>query len=106
MNQATLSIKSEAEELMAIYLQELEKPFIREYRFHHVRNWLFDFAHPETKTAIEVDGWGHRTKQRMQEDNEKINTAQSMGWKVYRFTTTEITRGNVKPALQVLLSEI
>lgn len=98
-----INIKSEAEELMAIYLKELGHDFQREYKFHLDRNWLFDFANPETKTAIEVDGWGHRVKERFQSDLGKINTAQNLGWKVYRFTTKEITKGNIKPTLKELL---
>jgi len=36
--------------------QKLEE----EFRFHHVRKWRFDFAHTDSKVAIEIEGgiWG------------------------------------------------
>ena len=62
-----------------------------EFRFHKVRRWRFDFAIPELKIAIEIEGgsWtqGRHTRGAgFQGDMEKYNTAQLMGWKVLRYT--------------------
>jgi very-short-patch-repair endonuclease len=58
---------------------------VREHPFHPVRRWRFDFAWPEQKLALEVDGTGrHNTVAGMANDNEKINEAQIMGWTVIR----------------------
>ena len=62
-----------------------------EYRFHPVRRWRFDFAFPEHKIALEVEGgiWGggrHITPDGFYKDMEKYNTAACMGWRVLRVT--------------------
>ena len=62
-----------------------------EFRFHPVRRWRFDFAIPELKLAIEIEGgsWtqGRHTRGKgYQGDIEKYNTAQLMGWKILRYT--------------------
>lgn len=64
---------------------------VQEYRFHPDRLWRFDFAHPDTKTAIEVEGgmWGqgrHNRPQGYAEDCEKYNAAILHGWNVFRLT--------------------
>lgn len=66
-------------------------PFQSEYRFHPVRRFLFDIALPEHKIAIEYEGLNsdksrHTTKKGYTGDCEKYNLAQSMGWRVLRYT--------------------
>lgn len=67
---------------------------VKEYRFHEVRKWRFDYAFPDVKVAIEVDGavWtqGRHTRGAgYLGDMEKLNTAVSMGWLVLRITPDE-----------------
>lgn len=67
-----------------------------EVRFHPVRRWRFDFAHPQTQVAIEVEGgtWvgGRHTRPAgFHKDCEKYNTATLMGWVIYRLTPQMIT---------------
>ena len=62
-----------------------------EFRFHPVRRWRFDFAIPDLKLAIEIEGgsWtqGRHTRGKgYQGDMGKYNTAQLMGWKILRYT--------------------
>jgi len=67
----------------------------REYRFHATRKWRFDFAWPDSKVAIEIDGGGFAFgggKHMQPRDLEKLNTAASLGWKVYRFTPEMIRK--------------
>lgn len=69
---------------------------IREYRFHATRKWRFDFAWPDLKVAIEIDGGAFAFgggKHMQPRDLEKLNTAASMGWKVYRFSPDMIRNG-------------
>lgn len=60
-----------------------------EYRFHPTRKWRFDYAWPERKVALEVDGavWvqgRHSRGDGYLKDLEKLNTALAMGWRVLR----------------------
>ena len=67
-------------------------PLEEEYRFHPGRKFRFDFASPETKIAIELEGgvWSggrHTRGKGFIGDCEKYNMAQLLGWRVFRFTT-------------------
>lgn len=62
---------------------------VREHRFHPPRRWRFDFAHLETRTAIEIEGgtWtgGRHTRGAgFVADAEKYNAAALAGWTVFR----------------------
>lgn len=66
---------------------------VREYQFHPVRKWRFDFAWPKLKVAVEVDGGtfggpemkgNHAVGKRYQKDCMKNNAAQLEGWVVLR----------------------
>lgn len=80
-----------------------------EYRFHPVRRWRFDFAWPEQRVAVEVDGatWTHGRHTRgigYAADCEKINTATEIGWRVYRFTTDQVRNGTAVMLLKRVLT--
>lgn len=67
-----------------------------EHKFHPSRKWKFDFAHPPTKTAIEIEGgiWtgGRHTRGKgFEGDCEKYNEATLLGWRVFRLTSKTIT---------------
>ena len=69
-----------------------------EYRFHPVRRWRFDFAWPDQKVAVEIEGGvyngGRHTRGKgFEGDCIKYNTAQLMGWTVLRFTTGQVKDG-------------
>jgi very-short-patch-repair endonuclease len=67
----------------------------REYRFDAVRRWRFDFAFPEIKLAVEIDG-GVWTRGRHTRgagyggDMEKFNAATLAGWRVLHYTPQNI----------------
>lgn len=66
--------------------------FVREYRFHPVRKWRFDFAFPDHMIAVEIEGgtWvrgAHVRGKHYRSDCEKYNTAACMGWTVLRYTS-------------------
>jgi very-short-patch-repair endonuclease len=68
---------------------------VTEYRFNNTRKWRFDFAWVDKKIAVEIEGghWGksrHGYGKGFENDNEKYNEAQAMGWNVFRFTTNKV----------------
>lgn len=70
---------------------DLHVECVKEFRFHPKRMWRFDYAIPEYKVALEVEGgvWTggrHTRPQGFLGDIEKYNTATLMGWKVLRVT--------------------
>ncbi len=88
---------SKGEDLLAQQLADERIPFIRQHRFHPTRRWLFDFALPDHKLAIEVEGgtWvrGRHTRgSGYEKDREKYSEAAVLGWKVIRVTTGMVTK--------------
>lgn len=67
----------------------------REFRFHPKRLWRFDFAYPNEKIAIEIEGGvfvrgRHTTGIGFTADTEKYNEAIKLGWRVLRYTIKNI----------------
>jgi very-short-patch-repair endonuclease len=73
-----------------------------EYKFLANRRFKFDFAHLETKIAIEVQGgiWmarsGHSGGTGVQKDYEKQNLASANGWRIFLLSDKDINDENVK----------
>lgn len=68
---------------------------VREYKFHSVRRWRFDYAIPTYKIALEVEGgvWvnGRHTRPKgFLGDIEKYNMAAVKGWRVLRVTPSNL----------------
>lgn len=88
--------KLEATLLEQIRTARMPEP-TREHRFAQDigRKWAFDFAWPERRLAVEVEGGTHRAGRHVrptgfQADCEKYNTAGMMGWLVLRFTAEDV----------------
>ncbi len=67
----------------------------REFRFHPERKWRFDFAWPDHKVAVEVEGGQfsvgrHQRLSGFEADCDKYNSAALLGWAVLRFTSRMI----------------
>lgn len=99
---------------MDIYCQVLKSQIglepVKEYRFHPVRKWRFDYAFPEHKVAIEINGgvWKsgrHNRGQGYINDLEKLNNAAALGWLVLQFTPQQRFENNtvelIKKALEI-----
>lgn len=74
---------------------DLKVECVKEYKFHTTRRWRFDYAIPEHKIALEVEGgvWTggrHTSPKGFLGDIEKYNTATLMGWRVFRTTPDEL----------------
>lgn len=74
---------------------DLKVECVKEHKFHPKRRWRFDYAIPEHKIALEVEGgvWTggrHIRAQGFLGDMEKYNTATLMGWRVFRTTPDDL----------------
>lgn len=69
---------------------------VPEYRFCPERKWRFDWAFPEERIAIEIEGNAWHVKgggRHMQDsDLEKYNAASSLRWLVFRFSPGMLQR--------------
>jgi very-short-patch-repair endonuclease len=68
---------------------------VLEYKFHPTRKWRFDYAWPELRIALEVEGgvWtgGRHTRgSGFLKDVKKYNAAAALGWRVLRCTPSEL----------------
>ena len=71
----------------------------REYKFAPGRKWAFDFAWPDSKLAVEIEGGTRFGKSRhsrgdgFERDARKYNAAALLGWRILRFTTAMVISG-------------
>jgi len=70
----------------------------REFRFDSARRWRFDFAWPDLKVAVEIEGgvWtegGHTRGAGYVADLEKYNAAVAQGWRLFRFHEGTVKNG-------------
>ena len=66
-----------------------------EFRFHRGRKWRFDFAWPDHRLALEIEGgtWtggAHVRGKHFEADCEKYAEAAMLNWRVIRCTTDQI----------------
>lgn len=78
---------------------------VREYKFHDTRKWRLDYAWPEHKIGLEVNGgvWirGRHTRGAGQiKDMEKFNAANLLSWHIYQCTPQEIHNLSILTVLQ------
>ena len=106
-------MKSEIEERLAWQLR-VNEPQVpageREFRFHPKRKWRFDFAWPEARVGLEVEGgvWtqGRHTRGTgFSEDCVKYNEAQLLGWRVLRVTGEQVEDGSAVDWVRRALGE-
>lgn len=70
----------------------------REYRFHPIRQWRFDFAWPDIKLAVEIEGGlyvqgRHARGAGIEKDAEKYAEALLEGWRVLRVSPKHVVSG-------------
>jgi len=82
----------------------------REFSFCAGIGWRFDLALLTAKLAFEVEGgtWisgggRHQRGQGFENDCRKYNTAQLLGWQIYRFTRTQIESGEALTVIEAAL---
>jgi very-short-patch-repair endonuclease len=89
---------------------------VRQYQFHPTRKFRFDFAWPDHKLALEIDGGiftnqpSHRSASGIVADIDKHNAAILTGWRVLRAHTKMVNSGEfallVRQALDATPSRI
>ena len=84
-----------------------EHPFARDWG----RRWRFDFAWPDLRLAVEVDGgiWipgggRHNRGAGYEADVEKLNVAVILGWRVLRFTPRHLANGSAITAIRLCVT--
>ena len=99
--------KSEAQLVLETHLKELGLLFWEEYPFCEDRKWRADYALLENgaKVLIEIEGavWtqGRHTRgSGFEKDCVKYNFAAALGYKVFRFPTGQVLRGEAKEFLK------
>lgn len=84
------------------YLQQITasglSPPVREYPFASPRRWRADFAWPDCRLLVEIEGgtWSggrHTRGAGYAKDAEKYNAAALLGWRVLRFTGEMVRDG-------------
>jgi very-short-patch-repair endonuclease len=84
--------KSDLEQSFLFYVNAINLPEpVREWRFHPVRRWKFDFAWVDKMVAVECEGgtWSggrHVRGKGFEGDCWKYSNAAVLGWKVLRVT--------------------
>lgn len=91
---------SPGEESLAMQLKAEKISFQREFKFHPLRKWRFDFVldvmHGNIAVEAEGGSWingAHNRGSHFASDCEKYSEAAIMGWRVMRFTTDQIISG-------------
>lgn len=69
------------------------------------RHYKVDLAHPESMTAIEIDGKTHKTKRWKFLDRRKTEVLNALGWSVLRFWNEEVT-GSFQMVLEQIRASI
>lgn len=80
---------------------------VKEFKFHHTRQWRFDYAWPQYKIALEVEGgiFGYTDKQGNKRkggahssvtgilrDLEKYNSAAVLGYRIIRVQPSDLMK--------------
>lgn len=101
--------KSAGEEIFYSQITLVRLPLpVREHKFALPRKWRFDFAWPDRKLAVEIEGGiysgGRHTRGKGYEaDMEKYNAASRLGWTIMRFTTKQAKNGFALNTIEPLL---
>lgn len=91
---------SSGEEMFSVHCRCYKLTPEREYVFAPPRKFRFDFAWPDMRLAVEIEGGTLFGKSRHSRgagfvrDCEKYNLATLAGWSVLRFTTEMVQSGN------------
>ena len=91
-----IRLMSELERSFMFYIKINKIPIPKqEYKFDKEKKWRFDFAWPDKKVAVELEGGvftygGHNRITGFIKDCEKYNKAALLGWKVLRYPSNKL----------------
>lgn len=80
-----------------------------EHRFHPTRRWRFDYAWPERKVALEIEGGAftqgrHTRGAGFKADLEKYSEAAALGWRIIRVVPEDLYEGKTLDLLRRALA--
>lgn len=83
----------------------------REYRFHPSRRWRLDFAWPELRLAVEIEGgiWtqGRHTRgSGVKGDMDKYNALTILGWRLLRFDGDAVRSGEAVACVREVVTAL
>lgn len=76
------------------------EPFIASlglpYRFQHLVHckYILDYAFPDIKVCVELDGESHKRKKQIEHDEERRQFLEKRGWRIIRLWNAQV---NVNP---------
>ena len=81
---------------------------VAQHQFHPKRKWRFDFAHVQTRTAIEIQGWGrgHNSYKGMHNDYMKHNEAVRHGWVILYFMSFDLSPRRITKTIKYVAESI
>ena len=95
---------SQAQILLGIHIRELGVDRIEYEQTFCDRDWRFDVALPDYRVAVEISGgnWtgGHRRGFAQEDEYDKLNRAQILGWRVFQFTNAQVLDGRARAFLK------
>ena len=102
---------SEGEAKLAQHLKSYKIEFQTEFQFNPERKWRADFYILGSKVLIEVEGgiWSNGRHTRAQGylgDMEKYNSAQELGYSVYRYSTEQVKSGKAIEDIRRLVGDL
>ena len=108
-----MSTLSKAEIVFAAQLSTADYPldeFVTEYQFAPPRRWRCDFAWPDRLVMVEIEGGSwikgrHNYGPGFENDCRKYNTAEMLGWTVYRFTPHMVRSGEAIAFMRVVFEK-
>lgn len=95
--------ESYPEKVFREYLEKNDiKGWVQEFQF---KQYSFDFAFPEYKLDVEIDGKTHLDEKVIEKDRIRDEKAKSEGWKVIRITAKEVA-DNVYECVNRVLAQL
>lgn len=88
--------ETQAEFFFLLDTLKITRP-VPEYIFHNIRKWRIDFAWPEEKIALEIEGGifvggRHSRGAGMQADFTKYNEAALLGWRIFKCVPKDLCK--------------
>ena len=97
---------SQLEERLLLHIRAARLPVpVREFRFCPSRKWQADFAWPDLRLLVEVEGGSfvrgrHSRPVGMTNDCEKYNEAVLLGFRLLRVTTDMVANGSALAVIE------
>ena len=109
--------KKQCEAELELHLRARKIPYKAQYRFHPTRLFRFDFAFPEHRLGVEVQGLTdiqrtkrgklfigrHQSPEGVKRDLEKFDEAMRLGWRIYLCEQEMVSSGRALQTIEILL---